>query len=69
MTVLVIIFSIWALVVTIGTARQTCRTLRAWQLTLESLKAALDEQRLPTPPRVDPTCPCTCHPLSAVRRS
>jgi hypothetical protein len=61
----VLILSICALVIAIGTARQTRRTLRAWQVALESLKAAADQQRAPT---VDPTCPCTCHPLP-MRRS
>jgi hypothetical protein len=65
MTTLVILLAIIALVSAIGASRQRRRTLRAWQLALESLKAALDEQRAPT---VDPTCPCTCHPLPMTRR-
>jgi hypothetical protein len=65
MTALVLILSMVALLCAIGTARQTRRTLCAWQLALESLKAALDQQRMPT---VDPTCPCTCHPLPMTRR-
>jgi hypothetical protein len=77
MTTIVLLLAIWALLVAIGTSRQTRRTLRAWQLALESLKAAADQQRdqsttqevrfsLP-PTRAVPTCPCTCHPLPTRR--
>jgi hypothetical protein len=66
MTTLLVLLSIIALVCAIGAARQTTRTLRAWQAALEALRTELTP-RSPTP---EPSnCPCTCHPLPGYRGS
>jgi hypothetical protein len=57
MTALLVLLSIIALVCAIGAARQTTRTLRAWQAALEALRTEL------TPRLEIADCPCTCHPL------
>ena len=65
MTVLVLLLAIIALVSAIGAARQATRTLRAWQLALESIHVELGGRKVPTPATSD--CPCTCHPLPSAR--
>jgi hypothetical protein len=60
MTALVVLLSIIALVCAIGAARQTTRTLRAWQAALEALRTELTPRSSTPEPS---NCPCTCHPL------
>jgi hypothetical protein len=67
MTSIVLILSIVALISAIGAARQTTRTLCAWQKAMEAMLAELRGRQIPE--RESPPCPCTCHPLPQAKRS
>ena len=67
MTALVLLLALIALVAAIGAARQATRTLRAWQIALESIHVELGGRKAPAPERAS-DCPCTCHPLPSARR-
>jgi hypothetical protein len=62
MTALMLLLAMIALLCAIGTARQTIRTLGAWQKAMEVMLAELRGRQEPEPERSP--CPCTCHPLT-----
>jgi hypothetical protein len=65
MTTLVLLLSMVALLCAIGAARQTIRTLCAWQKAMEVMLAELRERQAPA--SESSPCPCTCHPLPTQR--